>query len=262
MRLVLSFVIAGSWIALSTLASERLGSKLGGLVGNLPSNILISMIFMAITRGTDYAAAASASVPVGMAVDTLFLLALVVALPRGLGFALPFALAVWALSAAAAIKLPFLAALAGNTGASIALYLAIAVAAFLVAEFGLGIRAVPKKPSSFRLPVLVLRAVFAGTVVSGAVGIAQIAPPVVTGIIATFPAVLSSTMVILVRSQGIGFARATGKVLILSSANIIVYSTMVGLLFPAIGPWWGSLGAFLASVVFVSLFLPLLHKLR
>lgn len=262
LRLALSFVIAGSWIALSTLASERLGTKIGGLIGNLPSNILVSMIFMAITLGPDYAAAACASVPVGMAIDTLFLLTLVVALPRGIVFGLGAALCVWFLAAAAAIRIPFLAALSGDMAASLALYLAIALLAFLIAEFGLGIRAVPKKPAVFKFPVLILRAVFAGTVVSAAVAIAQIAPPSVTGIIATFPAVLSSTMVILATSQGIGFACATGKVLILSSSNIIVYSTMVGLLFPLVGPWWGSLAAFLASVLFVSLFLPLLRRLR
>ncbi len=244
-RIALSFCIAGLWIALSTFASERLGSRIGGLVANLPSNILVSLLFMAVTRGTEYAVAAAASVPVGMAVDTVFLLVLIAVLPRGLGIALPAALAAWAISAAAAIGLPFTARLSTAPLTSIALYLAVTAACFAVAEFGMNIRAVPRRPAGPGPLTLVVRALFAGTVVACAVTIAQLAPARVAGILATFPAVLTSTMVILTRSQGTAFARATGKVLIVSSPNIVVYSTAVGLLFPLLGPWWGTAASFL-----------------
>ena len=36
-RLALSFLTGAAWVTLSTLASERYGSKLGGLIGGLPS---------------------------------------------------------------------------------------------------------------------------------------------------------------------------------------------------------------------------------
>ena len=48
-RVVLSFLVAGSWIALVTLLAERLGSRLGGLFANLPSNILISLISFVVS---------------------------------------------------------------------------------------------------------------------------------------------------------------------------------------------------------------------
>lgn len=262
LRLVLSFLIAGTWISLASLASERLGSRVGGLIANLPSNIVVSMLFMALSQGTEYAAAASASVPMGMAIDTLFLLALVMVLPFGLVPAMAAALGTWAVAAFLAIRLPLFAPFSESLSASVALYVAVTLVCFFIADVVLKIRAVPRKPGSFQLRTLIIRAVFAGTVVAGAVAISRFAPPTVTGILATFPAVLSSTMVILARSQGTGFARATGKMLILSSSNIIIYSVCVGLLFPILGPWAGTALSFLAAVAWVALFLPLSKKVR
>ncbi len=257
LRLLLSFMIAGAWISAASLASEALGTRLGGLVANLPSNILISLIFMSLTQGPGYAAQAAASVPLGMAVDTLFLLAFIFLLPRGLGPALAGALLSWLASAAAcAFVLPPL-----SLGAGIAVYAAIALASFALVEVLLKVRAVEKRPGPRSKATLLVRALFAGSVVAGAVAAAQAAPAYLTGIIAPFPAVLLSTMVILTRSQGPAFARATGKILLLSSSNIVVYVLGVALLFPWIGPWWGSLGAFAMALAYIAGLLPLVRKI-
>ncbi len=256
-HVLLAFFVAGAWISLATLAGERLGSRLGGLIANLPSNILVSLLFMALTRGTGYAAGAAASVPVGMAVDTLFLLALVAALRRGIAVALAAGLGAWLAAALIAIALPPL-----SPAWAVALYAAVCAASFLVADRLMDARAVPKKAVPFRPSTLIVRALFAGTIVALAVVAAQYAPPYLTGIVAVFPAVLLSTMTILARAQGLAFARATGKVLILSSSNIIVYGICVVLLFPAVGPWWGSLGAFAAAAAYVALLAPAVRRIR
>jgi hypothetical protein len=257
LHVLLAFVVAGIWISLATLAGERLGSRLGGLIANLPSNILVSLLFMALTRGSDYAAQAASSVPVGMAVDTIFLLAVVAALRRGLAPALAAGLAVWLGAAALAVALPPL-----SPPWPIILYVAVCAASFAVAERWLKIRAVPRKAVPFRSSTMLVRALFAGTIVALAVAAAQLVPPYVTGIVGVFPAVLLSTMTILTRAQGPDFARATGKVLILSSSNIIVYGVAVAILFPLIGPWWGSLCAFAAAAGYVALLLPLTARIR
>jgi hypothetical protein len=257
LRIALAFVVAGTWISAATLAGERLGTRIGGLIANLPSNILVSLLFISMTRGTDYAIAAAGSVPIGMAVDTVFLLVVIAALKKGLKLALPLGIAVWIATAMIFFALPPLGVAAG-----ILLYAVVCAASFAVAEWGLGIKAVEKKKAPFRLSVMATRAVFAGTIVAGAVALAQIAPPYMTGILATFPAVLLSTMVILTRAQGRDFARATGKVLILSSSNIIVYSSAVMVFFPITGAWWGTLAAFILAALYVSIFLPFLRKIR
>jgi len=51
-------------------------------------------------------------------------------------------------------------------------------------------------------------------------------------------------------------------VLIISSSNIIVYGICVILLFPIAGPWWGTLCAFAAAVVYVALLSPISKRIR
>ena len=235
LHIALAFVIAGIWISFASLAGERLGSRLGGLIANLPSNILVSLLFMGLTQGPDYAAKAAGSVPVGMAVDTLFLLAVVAALRWGLVPALAAGLAAWFAAAALAVALPPLPPIW-----SIVLYALVCAASFSLVDLALKVRSAPlrgpKKAVPFKSATILVRALFAGAIVALAVAAAQVAPPYLTGIVAVFPAVLLSTMTILTRAQGKDFARATGKVLILSSSNIIVYGVAVAAFFPAAPP--------------------------
>ena len=251
-------MLAGAWISGATLLGEKLGSKRAGLITNLPSNILLSLIFMALTLGPDYAAATTKGVPVGMTIDTLFTFIFILVAKKGLGKAISISLIVWAITAYVFIELiPPL-----GMGGAIVLYVLVTSLCFILAERVLRIRAVPHKDTTFSWKQIVLRALFAGTVVAGAVTIAQFAPPYMTGILATFRAVLSSTLVIFTLSQGTDFARATGKILILSSSNIIIYSWIAGLTFPSLGPWIGTVLSFAASIAYVALLGKLIAKIK
>jgi len=95
LKVVLSFVLAGLWISCATIASERLGSKLGGLVSNLPSNILIALVFVALVQDVNFAAEATDAVPIGMLIDTVFLVVFIIALRRGLLVAVLISLGTW-----------------------------------------------------------------------------------------------------------------------------------------------------------------------
>ena len=213
---------------------------------------------MALTLGPDYAAATTKGVPVGMTIDTLFTFIFILVAKKGLGKAISISLIVWAITAYVFIELiPPL-----GMGGAIVLYVLVTSLCFILAERVLRIRAVPHKDTTFSWKQIVLRALFAGTVVAGAVTIAQFASPYMTGILATFPAVLSSTLVIFALSQGADFARATGKILILSSSNIIIYAWIAGLTFPSLGPWIGTVLSFAASIAYVALLGKLIAKIK
>jgi len=83
-KILLSFILAGAWISGATLLGERLGSKKAGLIANLPSNIVLSLIFMALTSGPGMRRN-DRGVPVGMAIDTLFVLVFMLVVKRGSG---------------------------------------------------------------------------------------------------------------------------------------------------------------------------------
>lgn len=251
-------MLAGVWVSSFTLLAERLGSKKAGLITNLPSNIVLSLIFMALTSGPSYAAATTRGIPVGMAIDTLFLLAYILALRWSLAIALAMSFLVWAAAALAfVLLLPPL-----GTLSSVLFYLAVVAGCFLLADRRIAIRMVPRKPTRFSWKQVAIRGLFAGTVVAGAVTVAQFAPPYMTGIVATFPAVLSTTLVILTLGQGRDFARATGKILIVTSSNIIVYAAVVGATFVYMGPWLGSALAFCASLAYIAILSKVVAKIR
>jgi hypothetical protein len=245
-RVVLSFVLAGSWIAFVTVLAERLGSRLGGLFTNLPSNILFSLIYIGLSNGIPFVTGMVPGIPLGMLIDTVFLVVMMATLRFGILRSLLASLGSWAILAWLANALP-----PAPLWLAVAIYLAGASGLYLVAEKRMNIPAVPASGKGYTLWQLSSRAAVAGAIVAGVVVVSQFAPPYLTGIISTFPAVLLSTMVILIINQGIPFARATGKILILSSSNIIVYGIVVYFTFPALGIALGTAVSFAASLIWV-----------
>ena len=105
------------------------------------------------------------------------------------------------------------------------------------------------------------RAIFSGGVVASVVVISKFSPPYFTGIFATFPAMLFTTMFILARSQGAGFARSVGKVLVLTTSNLLIYALAVYFTYPQFGVVIGTLVSYLASVIWVFSLFPLVKRL-
>jgi uncharacterized membrane protein (GlpM family) len=257
LRTVLSFVIAGTWISLASFLGERLGSKVGGLITNLPSNIFISFIFIALTKGVPFTAEAARAIPLGMSINTLFIFVFIMTVRRGLGKAIFISLLAWLLAAIPAAAYPV-----RDIITSFVIYVTVCAVGFVTVEFGLKIKSVPKRIVPFSLSNIVFRALFAGTVVASAVLIAQISPPYITGLVVSFPAVMMSTLVILAKTQGADFTRGTGKILLLSSSNIIVYAFAVAFFYPILGIPLGTLASFACAFAWISLFLPIAQRLR
>ena len=51
LKLALSFFIGGLWITIASVAAERLGSKIGGVIGGLPSTAVVAFGFVGWTQG-------------------------------------------------------------------------------------------------------------------------------------------------------------------------------------------------------------------
>lgn len=252
-----SFCIAGIWIALATYVAERLGSRVGGAIANLPSTILVSLVYVALVRSPEYAADAALAAPLGMAINTVFLFVFVLLLRYNLLVAIVLSMLVWGVLAYASslVTLPHIFITSG-------LYLIIMIAAFLLLERGFKIPSVDKRKAPFRGWVIFVRALFAGGVVGSTVLISSFANSFWTGILSTFPAVMLSSMVILTLSQGAAFARAIGKTMILASVNIIVFAGGVHWLFPSIGVLWGTVVSFLLAALFIIFIRPYLMRMR
>lgn len=254
-QVLLSMVIAGGWISLATLLSERLGSRIGGMVSNMPSTILVSLLFIGITQGADFAAAATTTVPLGMSLSTIFLFTFIALVPRGLGKAVAGSLAVWL---ALTVISSFFQGV-GRIGWTF-VYFLVAITTYMLAEKVLHIPSMGRTGKKYTILQALLRAVFAGSVVGTAVLVARTGSAFWTGIFSTFPAVMLSSMVILSLSAGPAFARATGKIMLLASTNIVIYGYLSGLLFPVVGLAWGSIIPFFISVGWIWLLRPLFRR--
>jgi len=255
LQIFLAFVIAGSWISTATWIAEKKGSRVGGLLVNLPSNLLVSLIFMAVLRGPGYAAGAAAAVPIGMGINSIFLALFIWLVPRGLVPATVISLAYWFVAAWLTSRFPL------TPWQSLAGYTLILVATMVFAEKILKVRTPPRREKTWSTWQFLLRALFSGGLVASVVAISLTTSSWITGIVSTFPAVMMSSMVILTLTQGSEFARATGKILIFSSVNILVYSHIVQFTYPTLGVVVGTLLAYAGAVLFVIAIRPVSERL-
>jgi hypothetical protein len=49
-KLFLGFIVGSIWVTLTTVSAERFGSKVGGLIGGLPSTVVIALLFIGLTQ--------------------------------------------------------------------------------------------------------------------------------------------------------------------------------------------------------------------
>ncbi|MEN6310265.1 MAG: hypothetical protein ABFD80_01860, partial [Acidobacteriota bacterium] len=202
-KLALSFLIGGLWIALGIALAERRGPKLGGLIIGFPSTVLFSLFFIAWTQSTQAAFQATAVIPAGHAINSVFLLVAVSLLPRGLGMALAAGLGVWFVLAAGLVALKF-----DDFAAGLLIY-----AGLLALSYGLLGRALPDGPRQGGpirpTPALLLgRGALGGSIVALAVFLAKAGGPLIGGVFTVFPAVFTGTLLATFMSQGPAFSAA------------------------------------------------------
>ncbi|MFA5947622.1 MAG: DUF3147 family protein [Candidatus Gracilibacteria bacterium] len=256
-RVVLSFFVAGIWITFATFLAEKLGSKLGGLFGNLPSNIVISLLFITITQDVNTVREATQAVPISLMIDKIFLLLFILIIGRNYLLAVLGGLSAWFLLAWFANELQFT-----NWILTIPFYLFVTAIVFFVVEKFLNIPSQPKKIVSHPKYQYFIRAFFAGTVVATSVVIAKIAGPYWGGLFSAFPASLLSSLTILYFAQGVNFARATGKILILSTLNNAFYALSVFITYSRYGIVVGTIISYLVATCVVISLMPLLKKIK
>jgi hypothetical protein len=231
LKLLAAFFIGSLTITLATIAAERLGSKIGGLIGGLPVMIAITLFFIGLAESPQMAAEATDVIPLVVAFNGLFLLVYTVLSRWGWLAGLAGAFLSWATLSTLVVAFNirnFAFSLVGN--------LVISVITFVIMEYWLRI------PSSRGLSIhystlqVVSRASFAGAMVAFAVYMNRLGGPLWGGVFAPFPTVFISTLAILAVSKGVEYSRSITKPLLVSGMiNIVVYAVVVRFFYPLLG---------------------------
>mgnify|MGYP001062645933 FL=1 len=239
----LGFFVGGIWITISSVAAERFGSKVGGLIGGLPSTIVVTLLFIGLTQTAERAAESAVIVPLVMGVNGIFVTVFISMSQRGLAPALAGALLTWFILALILMILNVQV-----LWISILAWLVLGVGCFLVVEKGMKITSQGRKATRYTAGQITGRAALSGTVVALAVLMGKVAGPLAGGIFATFPAVFLSNLIISYRSGGAAFASAVAKALMVSGLiTVPIYALLVWFLYPRLGLGFGTLIAFLVT---------------
>jgi uncharacterized membrane protein (GlpM family) len=243
-KLLLSFIVGSLWITLTTLSAERFGSKVGGLIGGLPSTVVIALLFIGLTQSPQAAADATTVMPLAQGLNGLFVLTFMHFIPRGLRLGLLAALLLWFVQSSLLYLLDIQRFWVSLLGC-----LLLLVFCYLNVENKMKIPSQSKLMISYPPSQLIWRALFGGGVIALAVLMGKIGGPLLGGIFGSFPAMFLSTLVITYNSGGSGFSRSTGKSLLVSGLiNVPLYEIMVRILYPTVGLGLGTVLALLFSL--------------
>ena len=242
LKLTLSFIVGSLWVTGTTLSAERFGSKIGGLIGGLPSTVVIALLFIGVTQSAQVAAQATTVMPLAQGVNGLFALAFMLLVKRGLRAGLLGSLLVWFILSTLLYFLDI-----QRLWISILGWLVLLAFCYWVVERQMKIEAKGRLQVAYHLAQILWRAVFGGTVIAWAVFMGKVGGPLLGGIFGSFPAMYLSNLVITSLTGGREFARSVGKSLLISGlVNVPLYEIIVRLLYPAIGL---GLGTIIALVI-------------
>ncbi len=241
-EIILPFFFSFAVVILITMLAERFGTKVGGIAGTLPSTIIIAFLFIALNRGIPFANHSVTIAIAVMAMNLLFLSAFAALIPRSLPHALIGSFGIW-------------------TVGTVAIYVSnldnmlVSQVAFAAAYLGClwFLEKHKRIPSQQRIHMtysakkILLRGLLAGVVIAAAVVLSNV-NAALSGVLAMFPAIFLSTMLIADLEHGPDFTRGLAKAMIYGSYSVTAYGAAIFILYPAIGITAGTIGAILISL--------------
>lgn len=257
-KLAMTAVFAGTIAVLATIAIERFGGKLGGVLATLPTTIIpASLGFWYLSPSHEAFMIALWSVPIGMLLDAAFLhswkwlpgvfkgsrprLRLAMVVISSLGF--------WFV----------LALLVVSSVHSYLVYIKVIGGTACAIQICYGLYASPPVPvtksqyQAVAVSTLLLRGVMAGAAIAVATLIIAIGHPILAGVASVFPAIFLTIMVSVWLSQGPKVQGSAVGPMMLGSTSVSVYALVASWSLSQFGPGMGVIFAWCVAVGCVSI---------
>ena len=247
-QIILPFILSAVVVILITVVAEKFGTKIGGIIGSLPTTIIIAFIFIAINRGVDFASRSVAVVPAEMGINIAFLCIFVVLAFRSLKLALIVSFVFWAVMSIVLYIIDL-----NDIFASLVIFLTSMYVTLFIFEKYKKFKSHGKRRVHYTPMKILLRGILTGTIIAISVFLSNL-DPVLSGIFSIFPAIMTSTMIISYAEHGPDFSAGIAKSMIFGSPSVMSYAVAIYFLYPKFGIIYGSLIAVCISFV-ITLFI-------
>lgn len=243
-KLLLSFFIGGGWAIFATVVVDKLGSKIGGQIVGLPSTALFGFFFIAWTQNPQAAVSATTVAPAAFGATVLFLIVFIYLLKNNIGFTLFASFLIWLIVSSIFIITGF-----NNFLVSLLIYIILLLSSYFFVEKILKVKSLPSKKIVYTSSIIFFRGLLSGIMVSLVVLIAKLGDPIIGGILSAFPALFTSTLIIVYVSQGADFSKGFAKNVMLGTINIVVYTVAVRFTYVPFGIFLGTATSIIASLL-------------
>jgi len=254
--MIISAVIAGIVAILVTMAIEKWGGIIGGILGTLPTTIVPAAAGMYFEAGSEDLAISMSLIPFWMLLNALFVGSWVI-YPRikkqevsvvqmtlvSLGF--------WVVTAIlmTALLSELLGYFSGLVIGTAGLFSLLALGLWMTWN---PIKA-PKGINRVTKFVLLMRGLAAGTAIGISVQLSGLGMPILAGLASVFPAIFLTTMVALWLAQGADVPTGAAGPMMLGGSSVAMYSLIAPWALPEYGIYAGSALCWIISVVLTSL---------
>ena len=256
LHLVLAFVVGSLWVTVITIIAEKKGSLVGGILGGLPSTSALSFFFIGINQSSTAATQATTVFPLAFGVTSAYLLLYAFFAQKGFGLGISLALLIWF-----ALSGLVIASGLRNFAVSLVAGTLISVVTYYFFTKKLTLKNLTGGEKLYKFHEIMLRGIGAGSLVLISVLLSQTGGPILGGIASAFPAVFTSTLIILNQSKGTEFSRAMAKPLaVCGILTIIPFSVTVRYSYPSLGIWLGTLVSYALIAPLAVLSYRIVHK--
>ena len=251
--IILYGIFAGLVAILVTVAIEKFGGFIGGVLGTVPSTIIPAAAGVYALEGDESLTASMSVVPIGMLINGVFLGVWII-LPKYIAsdrLKLPItvvsSLLTWAILAL--LSLIIAREVTGGTISEMTLgMIGLVLLAILAIMFNLSNRAAPKGLNKVPIIILSIRGIAAGLAIAACLVLAEIGLPFVAGLASAFPAIFLTSMVALWISQGPQVPQGAAAPMMLGGASVSVYALLAMWSLPSFGTFIGSIIAWFGAV--------------
>ncbi|RJU83557.1 MAG: hypothetical protein DWB99_02120 [Candidatus Poseidoniales archaeon] len=253
LAIILPAILAGIVAILVTLAIEKFGGLVGGVLGTIPSTIIPAAAGVYHIDGKEGLLSSMSIVPLAMMVNGIFLSVWII-LPKYVSdkktpllLTTITSLLIWALFAYIALSI---ADYSVSIDISPAILGILGLVCLILVSIFFNIKTRPSPKGDNKVPILILsvRGIAAAIAIGLALVLAQIGQPLIAGLASAFPAIFLTSMVALWISQGVTVPQGAAAPMMLGGASVAVYALVVMWSIPSYGIIFGSIIAWLLSV--------------